>query len=300
MVQSRKPKVFIASSKEGLRIAHAIHSVLDHDTSPTTWPNGTFSLSNHTIEDLVTKSSDVDFAIFVFHPDDVLESRGESMPVVRDNVIFELGLFIGAIGRQRCYIVKPREVELHLPSDLLGINPADYDPTRIEDEADSAVVQACTKIRAEMKKHGLMQRHIQMADGTIKRQRPNPPEFKLSYADYEFLGIAAATQVSAASGLSSWNFSNALKGWSDQALNLSALKLLRLGYIEKSISEDRDGEHFYSMFITDDGVDALLAFDHPVQPAPASVRRAPGIGPAPRPAPKPAPNFSDMDDDIPF
>ncbi|WP_183743477.1 MULTISPECIES: TIR domain-containing protein [unclassified Janthinobacterium] len=193
-------------------MAHAIHSVLDHNTSPTTWPHGTFSLSNHTIEDLVTKSSDVDFAVFIFHPDDVLESRGESMPVVRDNVIFELGLFIGAIGRQRCYIVKPRAVELHLPSDLLGINPADYDPSRIEDDADSAVVQACTKIRAEIKKHGLLEKKIQMADGSIKRQRPNPPEIKLNEGDIEFLGIAAATQVSAAGGLSSWHFANGTRG----------------------------------------------------------------------------------------
>lgn len=300
MVQSRKPKVFIASSKEGLRIAHAIHSVLDFDTSPTTWPNGTFSLSNHSIEDLVTKSSDVDFAVFVFHPDDILESRGMSMPVVRDNVIFELGLFIGAIGRKRCYIVRPRDVDLHLPSDLLGINPADYDPARIEDEADSAVVQACTKIRAEIKKHGLLERSIQMADGTIKRQRPNPPEIKLSDLDFEFLGIAAATQVSAVSGLSSWHFSNALNGWSDQALNLSALKLQRLGYIEKTISEDRDGEHFYSMFITDDGVDALLAADILSSQASTQPPQTLSSGRAPRTAPKPAPNFSDMNDDIPF
>jgi hypothetical protein len=300
MEQSRKPKVFIASSSEGIRIAHAIHSVLDHDTSPTTWPHGTFSLSNHTVEDLVKKSSDVDYAVFVFHPDDVLESRGESMMVVRDNVIFELGLFIGAIGRHRCYIVKPRGVDLHLPSDLLGITPADYDPTRIEDDSDSAVVQACTKIRNEIKKHGLLERSVQSADGKLARQRPNPPDFKLSAADFEFLGIAAASQVSAANGLSSWHFSNSLKGWSDQAINLSALKLLRLGYIEKTIAPDRDGDLVYSMFITDDGVDALLNNEIQSLPQPAESVPAPGKKRIVRPASKAAPNFTDMDDDIPF
>jgi hypothetical protein len=300
MVQSRKPKVFIASSKEGLRIAHAIHSVLDHDTSPTTWPNGTFSLSNHTIEDLVTKSSDVDFAIFVFHPDDVLESRGESMTVVRDNVIFELGLFIGAIGRHRCYIIKPRSVELHLPSDLLGINPADYDPARIEDDADSAVIQACTKIRSEIKKHGLLDLTAPSANGQTKSYRPNPPQFKLNDADFEFLGIAAASQVSAANGLSSWHFSNALKSWSDQSLNLAALKLLRLGYIEKTIAPDREGDLVYSMFITDEGVDALLNREaqsprETAPPAPVTIKN-----PAARTISKAKPDFSSLDDDIPY
>lgn len=292
MNHKRKPKVFIASSTEGLGIARAIHSVLDHDVIPSSWPHGTFSLSNQAVEDLTKKSSDVDFAVFVFHPDDLAEIRGDVKHIVRDNVIFELGLFIGAIGRHRCYVVRPRDVDLHLPSDLLGLTPADYDPSR-EDDLMSAVVQACTKIQLEIKKYGLLERSVATENGTVRIPRPNPPEFKLVEDDLRYLAIAAASHVSAPSGLSSWNFSNSLQGWTEQDINLSAIKLLRLGYIEKKISEDRDGESYYSIFITDEGIDALLNSN-------VESNKNPSPAPLLKPRSKSVPKFNGMDDDIPF
>ncbi len=292
MNQPQKPKVFIASSKEGLRIAHAVHTLLDYDAVVTTWSSGSFRLSNHTAEDLIRMSSDVDFAIFVFHPDDTAEIRGETKQVVRDNVIFELGLFIGAIGRTRCYMVRPRDVDLYIPTDLVGLTLADYDTSRIEEDADSALIPACTKIKAEMRRNGLRQVTVVTETGTTTIKKANPPEFELCEEDFEFLAVAAASDVSSPLGLSSWTISNSLRGWSDPELNFSAIKLLRMGFIEKRISEDRDGDPFFSMFITDNGVDALLSRPRP------PMRQA--SAPSTRPKPKPAPNFADMDDDIPF
>jgi hypothetical protein len=108
--------------------------------------------------------------------------------------------------------------------------------------------------------------------------------------DFDLLAVAAASSVSTPTGVSAWNFSNSLRGWSDSAIHFSALKLLRMGYIEKRISEDRDGEPYFSMFITDDGIDVLLS-----RPRPSSRQV-----PAPKPSGKPAPKFADMDDDVPF
>ncbi|WP_434745916.1 TIR domain-containing protein [Candidatus Pantoea rara] len=43
------------------------------------------------MNELVTESSTTHFAVFVFQPDDLIESRGKQEHVVRDNVLFELG-----------------------------------------------------------------------------------------------------------------------------------------------------------------------------------------------------------------
>lgn len=119
----RKPRLFIALSIESLPIAEAVNVNLDHNFEIMIWKNGTFKLSSSTIDDLVEKSSSVDFALFIFAPDDISSIRNRHEHVVRDNVIFEMGLFVGAIGKSRSFILKPRDVEMHLPTDLLGVIP---------------------------------------------------------------------------------------------------------------------------------------------------------------------------------
>jgi len=101
----RKPRLFIGSSVESLDIADAVNLNLDHQTEVTIWRNGTFELSNNTIDSLVKKAESVDFSLFIFSPDDIAIIRNQQKAVVRDNVLFELGLFIGAIGKERCFIL---------------------------------------------------------------------------------------------------------------------------------------------------------------------------------------------------
>jgi predicted nucleotide-binding protein len=76
--------------------------------------------------------------------------RDNTKPVARDNVIFEAGLFIGKIGRRKSFIVRPRNVQMQVPSDLNGITVADYDSSKTNITA--AVGAACTKIRESMKR----------------------------------------------------------------------------------------------------------------------------------------------------
>src|SRR5690348_9736343 len=133
----RKPRIFIASSVESLPIAEAATVNLDREFEVSPWPAGTFKLSSTAVDDLATKASSVDFALFVFSPEDLVVIRNKTEHVARDNVVFELGLFIGAIGRERCFILKPRGQELHLPSDLAGINYADFEPIRTDKDMES-------------------------------------------------------------------------------------------------------------------------------------------------------------------
>jgi hypothetical protein len=89
-----------------------------------------------------------DAGVFVLRPDDLTESRGETSPTARDNVTFELGMFIGRLGRDRTFMVTPSNSTVRLPSDLIGLMTAHYDEDRFQSgERPAAVGPACTKIR---------------------------------------------------------------------------------------------------------------------------------------------------------
>lgn len=90
------PALFIGSSVEGLPVAYAVQENLEFDCEPTVWPQGVFSPTSAALIDLYAITRNTEFAAFVFTPDDTLSLRGEVHRSVRDNVVFELGLFIGA------------------------------------------------------------------------------------------------------------------------------------------------------------------------------------------------------------
>jgi predicted nucleotide-binding protein len=123
------PVVFVGSSKEALAEAtHVNRSLVRHKLTCRLWTQGVFQLSQTTIEDLVLAAQQCDFAILLLTPDDMTTGKGHRRASPRDNVIFELGLFMGAIGRERTFIVAPRGGNLKLPTDLLGVTHAQYDP----------------------------------------------------------------------------------------------------------------------------------------------------------------------------
>lgn len=149
-----KPRVFIGSSVEGLNVAYAVQQNLLHDSEVTVWDQGIFELSRTTIESLSKALQESDFAVFVFSPDDLANIRSKTSPVVRDNVLFEFGLFIGCLGRDRVYFLLPAGGDLHLPTDLLGITPGRYETDRSDGRMQAATGPACHQIRTQMKMLG--------------------------------------------------------------------------------------------------------------------------------------------------
>jgi predicted nucleotide-binding protein/fido (protein-threonine AMPylation protein) len=150
----RKPRLFIGSSTEGLAIAEALQLGLEYDAEVTLWSQGVFGLSTLTLEALIERAKDSDFAVLVLTADDMLTKRGDAKPVARDNVLFELGLFIGIAGRFRTFVVHPRGQDMHMPTDLSGLAVATYDPNRSDGNLRAAVGAACTQIKLAVRDQG--------------------------------------------------------------------------------------------------------------------------------------------------
>lgn len=150
-----KPKLFIGSSVEGLGVAYAIQQNLVHDTESTVWDQGVFELSRTSIESLDKVLDKSDFGVFVFSPDDITVMRKKESKTIRDNVLFEFGLFIGKLGRDRVFFVLP-EGEIHIPTDLLGVTPGKYNPNREDESLQAATGPACNQIRQAVKKLKLL------------------------------------------------------------------------------------------------------------------------------------------------
>jgi predicted nucleotide-binding protein len=116
-----KPTLFIGSSSESLDVAYAAQRNLEDVADVVVWTQGIFELTKSYLEGLLDALDETDFGLFIFGPDDVTKVRGEELRTARDNVVFELGLFIGRLGRERSFILMPRGVDdFRFPSDLLA------------------------------------------------------------------------------------------------------------------------------------------------------------------------------------
>jgi CRP/FNR family transcriptional regulator, cyclic AMP receptor protein len=85
-----------------------------------------FVASHYTLEDLEEQVELSDVAIAVAAPDDLTQSRGAQARSPRDNVILEIGIFMGRLGRKRALFLLKAGTKVKLPSDMLGLKPILY------------------------------------------------------------------------------------------------------------------------------------------------------------------------------
>ncbi|MBQ6142501.1 MAG: nucleotide-binding protein [Kiritimatiellae bacterium] len=144
-----KPRLFIASSKESLKLAKLVKesfSAIDVDVD--VWNENVFKPSSHPIDALMAQARCSDFAIVVLTRDDLSCSRKSFYEVPRDNIIFELGLFIGAIGLNRTYMLcEEKNMEkIKLPSDIDGITKLSYKREKGTYDMENAICKVISMI----------------------------------------------------------------------------------------------------------------------------------------------------------
>lgn len=121
-------RVFVASSSEQISIAESIARSLSGtpELDVQVWNKGVFDFSAHYMESLEKVLEQADFAAVVLTADDRAEVRKQSVKLPRDNVNFELGLFIGGLGREHCFFFIDGESRTRIASDLSGIEPVTF------------------------------------------------------------------------------------------------------------------------------------------------------------------------------
>ena len=147
------PYIFIGSSTKHRSIAEKIRDGLNGlNARIDVWSDpGVFAASDTFIETLTAAAAKADFAVLVFAKDDVLVQKGIKSFVTRDNVVFEAGLFIGAISRKRTFLIRPKNARIKILTDLAGVTLLGFH--KAKNCID--VTNACSQIRTAVLEHGV-------------------------------------------------------------------------------------------------------------------------------------------------
>src|SRR5438093_12831208 len=160
-----KPRIFLGSSGQQEKLVQALTRGLEDVAHVEPWTTS-FNPGTTTLERLLELAHEVDFAAFVFARDDwttntppASDPTGSGQASPRDNVVFEAGLFGGALGMRRTFILHASGAKL--PIDLLGLTCVLYS----EKTTTSAMRADIMKYRHMLGTHGLI-----ASDVIISRQ----------------------------------------------------------------------------------------------------------------------------------
>jgi hypothetical protein len=130
-----KRKLFIGSSSEGKSIAEKLKTKIIEECGdwiePKLWSeNKVFTLNTSTFHNLIQSARKYEYGIFVATADDLRKKRWQIKKTMRDNVLFEAGMFLGSLGLTRAFLLVDKRCAL--PSDYAGITLSIYNKSNLE------------------------------------------------------------------------------------------------------------------------------------------------------------------------
>lgn len=153
---TEKPRIFIASSSDQIGVATRIAAALKE---PSEWTihvwDKSFRFSDSYIESLENELELADFAVVVLTGDDAANVHKTAVVLPRDNVIFELGLFIGRLGRSRCFFFVDAESGTKIASDLSGVKPVSFYPDAVTTDHKPSLKTRVKLVKKQLRELGV-------------------------------------------------------------------------------------------------------------------------------------------------
>lgn len=105
MANRYKPRVFIGSTTEAAVLMDYIQGAIEPIANVQKWNDGFFEKNKISLPVLVKRIPEFDYAVMLFTPEDLVTFRGREHNCVRDNIVFEAGLFMSVLGIARVFII---------------------------------------------------------------------------------------------------------------------------------------------------------------------------------------------------
>jgi len=149
--------IFVASSTEAEPMAQRIKASLEEALGEKAvidlW-RSKFDASETAIESLEGVAEEADFAVVVMRGDDITVSRNNEAVTPRDNLVFEMGLFMGALGRNRSFIARDLKEQLKLPTDIFDLTVLPF-ATSSPEELTTSLRDGCARLAQQIERRGL-------------------------------------------------------------------------------------------------------------------------------------------------
>lgn len=107
--------LFIGSSREALPIARKVKTLIESEFNNTikvqVWDKTKWKNLTSALENVTNNVDEFYYAVFIGYPDDIIHYRNRNYYTSRDNVIFELGLFLTRLGKDRTFFAVPGKLD---------------------------------------------------------------------------------------------------------------------------------------------------------------------------------------------